>query len=217
MRRSILTEKVARRGYHVSREYSVDPLELVSLADVMSTQVISIPAALPIHDVLKNYFQSEGPKKHQGYPVVDPAGIPLGVLTRSNLLEHWTGADFQRAQTSGQPLAGPIIAYDLLHRAAITAFPWESCRQAAERMAQQHVGRLVVVAADNPDQIVGIVTRSDILKSRARAVEEEAKRERFLGTGLVPTAKQRRAAQQQVPPSDPARGQPESDPFPTAS
>src|SRR5207245_5590623 len=32
MKRSILTEKVARRGYHVSREYSVDPLERLSVA-----------------------------------------------------------------------------------------------------------------------------------------------------------------------------------------
>jgi H+/Cl- antiporter ClcA len=30
MKRSILTEKVARRGYHISQEYSVDPLELLS-------------------------------------------------------------------------------------------------------------------------------------------------------------------------------------------
>jgi hypothetical protein len=36
MPRSILTEKLSRRGYHLSREYGVDPLELVSVADVMT-------------------------------------------------------------------------------------------------------------------------------------------------------------------------------------
>jgi H+/Cl- antiporter ClcA len=35
MPRSILTEKLSRRGYHLSREYGVDPLEMVSVADVM--------------------------------------------------------------------------------------------------------------------------------------------------------------------------------------
>ena len=35
MPRSILTEKVSRRGYHLSREYGVDPLELVTAAEVM--------------------------------------------------------------------------------------------------------------------------------------------------------------------------------------
>src|SRR5213594_577144 len=37
LRRSILTEKVARRGYHLSREYSVDPLEILFVREVMRT------------------------------------------------------------------------------------------------------------------------------------------------------------------------------------
>jgi H+/Cl- antiporter ClcA len=39
LKRSILTEKVARRGYHVSREYEVDPLHALLVRDVMSTDV----------------------------------------------------------------------------------------------------------------------------------------------------------------------------------
>jgi chloride channel protein, CIC family len=39
MRRSILTEKVARRGDHLAREYSVDPFALTRVADVMVTEV----------------------------------------------------------------------------------------------------------------------------------------------------------------------------------
>ena len=36
MPRSILTEKLSRRGYHLSREYGVDPLETVTVAEVMT-------------------------------------------------------------------------------------------------------------------------------------------------------------------------------------
>jgi CIC family chloride channel protein len=36
MRRSILTEKLGRRGYHLSREYGVDPLEMICVGEVMS-------------------------------------------------------------------------------------------------------------------------------------------------------------------------------------
>jgi chloride channel protein, CIC family len=36
MPRSILTEKLSRRGYHLSREYGVDPLEMVTVAEVMT-------------------------------------------------------------------------------------------------------------------------------------------------------------------------------------
>jgi len=58
MPRSILTEKLSRRGYHLSREYGVDPLEMVSVAEVMTDPLVPVevrdgagaPAGLP--DVL---------------------------------------------------------------------------------------------------------------------------------------------------------------------
>jgi chloride channel protein, CIC family len=44
LRRSILTEKVARRGYHLSREYAVDPLEILFVREVMRTNIVALPA-----------------------------------------------------------------------------------------------------------------------------------------------------------------------------
>ena len=44
LRRSILTEKVARRGYHVSSEYAIDPLELLYAREVMRTPEIILAA-----------------------------------------------------------------------------------------------------------------------------------------------------------------------------
>jgi chloride channel protein, CIC family len=180
MRRSILTEKIARRGYHVSREYSVDPLELLSVGDVMTKNVVAIPAALPVRDLLRTYFLGGGAQKHQGYPVVDAGGNLVGVVTRSNLLEDWIAGAL--GGTDGTvPPAELVLTYDLLHREAITAYPWESCRAAAERMAQAGVGRLPVVSPDEPRKVIGIITRSDLLKPRANLVEEELRRERFFG------------------------------------
>src|SRR5207344_3511862 len=45
LRRSILTEKVSRRGYHLSREYAIDPLEILFVSEVMRTKVVVFPAA----------------------------------------------------------------------------------------------------------------------------------------------------------------------------
>jgi len=61
---------------------------------------------------------------------------------------------------------------------------WESCRVAAERMAVAGVGRVVIVKADDPTQVIGIITRRDLLKPRAR-VSEEMKRNRPLLPGVV--------------------------------
>jgi CBS domain-containing protein len=68
----------------------------------------------------------------------------------------------------------------MIERETITAIPWESCRVAAERMAQSRVGRLPVVDPDDPRKLVGIITRSDLLKPREIVADEESKRERFI-------------------------------------
>ena len=73
-----------------------------------------------------------------------------------------------------------LTAGDLVHRTPVTALPWESCRTAAERMAETGVGRIAVVSPDGGRKVVGIVTRSDLLKPRGDTVEQESKREKFI-------------------------------------
>jgi CBS domain-containing protein len=115
--------------------------------------------------------------------VVDAQGNLLGVVTRSNLLQNWVVASLGSGPEDGA--AGPIVAYDLIGGEPITAVPWESCRIAAERMAATGVGRLPVVSAEDQRKVLGIVTRSDLLKPRARSVEEEAMRRRYIDLGAV--------------------------------
>jgi chloride channel protein, CIC family len=171
MKRSILTEKVARRGYHLTREYAVDPLELVRVGEVMSRPVVTVPATLALPELFEQYFGDAGRYRHQGYPVVDEASRLVGVVTRSNLL-----------RPADPDLLLRLRAVDVMQPDSATATPDESCRTAAERMAQLQVGRLPVVAPDDPQHVLGIVTLTDLLKARARAVEEEQRRERFIGT-----------------------------------
>jgi chloride channel protein, CIC family len=191
MKRSILTEKVARRGYHISREYAIDPLERLSVGEVMTADVVTVPASLPLRELVRDYFFGYGPRKHPAYPVVDKAGQFLGLITQSDLLEHWLMA-LAGAPGGADPLgASPIIAYDLIGQSPIVVAPDESCRQAAERMAQAGVKRLPVIAPDDPNRLVGIVTIGDLLKARQRIVEEEARRERFL-FGPAPASREPR-------------------------
>src|SRR5205085_79596 len=78
MPRSILTEKVARRGYHLTREYTVDPLEVVPISQVMSRRAVTLSSGMPVSEMVARYF-SPGRKTHQGYPVVDAAGCLVGM------------------------------------------------------------------------------------------------------------------------------------------
>jgi chloride channel protein, CIC family len=53
LRRSILTEKVARRGHHLSREYRVDPFTLTRVRDIMTTDVqTAVPTDMSLHQKL---------------------------------------------------------------------------------------------------------------------------------------------------------------------
>ena len=185
LKHSILTEKVARRGYLITQEYAVDPLERLSVGAVMTTEVVAVPAALPVRDLLGQYFFGGSRSKHSGYPVVDKLGNLLGVITRSDLLEHWITGLIDGSKDADVLGNGAIIAYDLISRQSITAYPSESCRIAAERMAQMGVKQLPVVSPDDPNQLIGIVTVGDLLKAHQRLFEEEAKRERFYGRGLI--------------------------------
>jgi CBS domain-containing protein len=51
LKRSILTEKLARRGFHVSREYAIDALEILFVREVMRTGVAALPAGATLGEV----------------------------------------------------------------------------------------------------------------------------------------------------------------------
>jgi len=174
MKRSILTEKVARRGYHLTREYVVDPLELVTVKDVMTTEVVTISRSLRVKDLFEHYFNGGGVSQHQGYPVVDEQGRLIGIVTRSTLLAQLASAAVDL-----------LVVADILEGQPLTIAPEETCRSAAEKMAQSRVGRLPVVALNDPQKLVGIVTLTDLLKARARYVEEEQRRDRFIRPRLT--------------------------------
>src|SRR6059036_344763 len=85
LRRSILTEKVARRGYHLTREYSVDPLEILFVREVMRPNVAVLPADLPLAG-LTRWLEADGQTRRERlYPVVDAERRLLGVVRRGDL------------------------------------------------------------------------------------------------------------------------------------
>ncbi len=157
MKRSILTEKVARRGYDIFREYTVDPLETYRVSEAMTESVLTIPGSFPASQIYERYFSSS--QKHRGFPVVDANEKLLGILTISDVMEMSISA----------PDAA-LTARDLIRLDPIVAHPEETCREAAERMAESGIGRLPVLSGG---KLIGIITRSDLLKPRLLRFEEE--------------------------------------------
>ena len=172
LRRSILTEKVSRRGFHLSREYSTDPLEILFAREVMGSEIAAIPASLNRDQIVA----SLGGKRrgHRLFAVVDEAGAMLGVVTRRDMAE-W----------ALQPPAEEARSLASIARKAVTAFPDEPLRVVVNRMAETGRTVLPVVSRDDPRLLVGLIALRDLLKARVRHLEEERRRERVLPMSLI--------------------------------
>jgi H+/Cl- antiporter ClcA/CBS domain-containing protein len=169
LKRSILTEKVARRGFHLSREYAVDPLEILFVREVMRTKVMALPAAStlrPIWDSLRAHHRQE----QRLLPVVNADGQLVGVLTRENIR--------QRIQDDGDGALGRPLG-SLARSNAVEAHPDEPLRVVVYRMAESGFTRLPVVERSTR-KFLGLVSLNDLLKARTRHLEEERRRERTL-------------------------------------
>jgi CBS domain-containing protein len=168
LKRSILTEKVARRGFHVLREYAVEPLKVLFAEDVMTTDVLTISIGTKMSEV-KAVVQAQGHMRRQRLlPVVTPAGMMLGVISWQDILERSLSGD----------ISGTVD--DCMIKNVITAFPEESLRVIADRMAANHVGVLPVVDTMETKKLCGLITQFELLTARNRILQEERKRERIL-------------------------------------
>ena len=169
LKRSILTEKVARRGYHLSREYAVDPLEILFVREVMRTKV----AVLPANAKLAEIWQPLRADHRQGQrlvPVVGTEGELVGVVTRHEINER-----IEQDRDS----ALECSLGELAQKETIEAYPGEPLRVVVYRMAEKAVTRMPVVDR-NTRTFLGLVSLNDLLKARAWHLEEERRRERPL-------------------------------------
>ena len=168
LKRSVLTEKIARRGYHLSREYDVDPLEILFVSEVMTTHVVELREEMTLDDarlVLEDPDDDFAAWNQQLYPVVAHRGL-VGVVTRGDLL------------------AGPRSAADrvaqVVRRDPVTTHGDDTLRQVAETMAVHDVTTLLVMDRTDPERIVGVVTLPQLLAARRRDQQEARERERVL-------------------------------------
>jgi len=152
MHRSILTEKIARRGHHIYREYGIDPMERHSVAEIMTCSVETIDADTLIANVVL---------KHHAHPVVRDGAL-VGMLDRAGLASK---PDALRVSE----LFGVNVP--------IVALADETCRTLATRLAVHNVGRLPVVADMQTRRLVGIVSHRDLLKPALGLHAEELERQ----------------------------------------
>ena len=175
LRRSILTEKVARRGFHLSREYAVDPLEILFAREVMHPNVVALSTSATFES-LKEALAIDPKKGPQRlFPVVDESRRLLGVVTR---------VDLQRVVDGGASNAGSELL-KVIRATPTVAHPDEPLRVVVHRMAHTGLTRFPVIERENGQQFVGLIELDDLLRARALNLEAERRRERVFKFALM--------------------------------
>ena len=168
LKRSILTEKVARRGYHLSREYAVDPLEILFARDAMRTNLVAFPASSTLEQVRATLSANHRPRGQHLYPVVDEGQRLQGVITRNDLTK-WLEQPHPAHETLADAVTQPVVAY-----------PDEPLRVLVYRMAETGFTRFPVVERGEERKLAGVIGLQDLLSARTRNLSEERDRERVL-------------------------------------
>lgn len=166
LRRSIMSEKLARRGQHLAFEYGVDPFTVMRAQDVMSTAVETLPDSMTLHEVAA--FLTSPRARHPSFPVIDPEGQVLGVVDPPAVLA-WRRTGKHRRSTLAELLAGCHLAI---------AHPDEHLEQLIERLSKDNVAHLPVVSrADR--RLVGYISWRDLLRAREKVKVAETQRAVF--------------------------------------
>jgi predicted transcriptional regulator len=159
-----MTERLERRGAPVQTEYAADYLAQVLVRDCASTDVSTMEADRTIESARAWFDSGEPGTTHQGYPVILRDGTLLGVVMRREIEAH----DVDVTRTVGSLVTHrPIIIYEN-----------QTARNAADHMVREGVGRLPVVRRAQPDKVVAIITRSDLLEAHERRLDAATKARR---------------------------------------
>ena len=102
-----------------------------------------------------DFFRDEA--LHRSYPVVDEGGRVLGLVSRTDAL---------RWQQEGGGRLEAQLADVLSDASTLVAYPETPCGEVADMMVDSGTGRVPIVDPQSR-QVVGILSRQDLLKVRS--------------------------------------------------
>ncbi|MDN5865026.1 MAG: chloride channel protein [Gammaproteobacteria bacterium] len=182
LKRSVLTEKVVRKGTHITREYSVDALDVYLVGEIMPRNFVSFRSGTSLRDAANEaagaWSGSGGRKLEHGqrlYPVLDAADRMVGIVTRHQLLD----AAFELAATPD------TLLDDVMIRDMIVGYPDMTLHELANLMAERQISNMPIVSRDDPCEVLSVITIEHVLQGRMYDLNEERKTERVINLPLI--------------------------------
>jgi CIC family chloride channel protein len=156
LKESIYTFKLIRRGVDIRSGKEVNVLKSISVKDVMNQEVETILDSLS----LRKFAEKISKTKYNSFPVVNGRGHLTGVLSFLDYNNAVFNTDLQDL----------VVVKDLATQDAVTVSVDDNIYTALEKISSKDFSILPVVAPDDHSQLLGVLTRKDILDAYDRTV-----------------------------------------------
>lgn len=154
---SIYTLKLSRRGVRLERGRDLDILQGVSVGEVMSQVVETVDMNMSITQLAEVFVQSH----HHGLMVMDEEGKLWGIVTLT---------DLERSVEDNLPESTTVAEIATTWPHLQVAYPDDTMGDALARMGSRGLGRLPVVAREDPYQLLGLLWREGISQAYTLAL-----------------------------------------------
>ena len=175
LKRSVLTEKVVRKGTHVTREYSVDPLEVFLVGEIMPSSFLCFRRETTLKAALEEApgtWLGSGSRalarSQRLYPILGEGDRLVGLLTQHHLM----------SAASRLGLEPDVLVSEVMVRDPVVGFADMTLRELANLMAQSQVSSVPIVDRDDARRVLSVMSVDQVLEARLRDVDEEHKYER---------------------------------------
>jgi acetoin utilization protein AcuB len=133
-----------------------EPTEICFAHEIMTSPVVAIASATSIDNASKIFTE----KRFRHIPIVTGSGVVVGLISDRDILLH---------RATGSPHAAhetPAPVESIMVREVLCASPSARIREVAQVMLDERIGSMPII--DSTELLVGIVTRSDILRAIVR-------------------------------------------------
>ncbi len=153
---SIYTLKLARRGVNIKAGKEVNVLKSISVKDVMNPEVETIPENITLRKLAEKMSKS----KNNSFPLVDEKGNLTGILSFFDY----------RDVVFDENLKDLVVAKEIATTNVVTVSLDDNLYNAMEKITLKDFSILPVVSPSTPSELLGVLTRRDIIGAYNKAV-----------------------------------------------
>ncbi|MDY0190783.1 MAG: chloride channel protein [Desulfuromonas sp.] len=153
---SLDTVELAKAGIDLEAGKERNIMKSLYVRDVMVTKLESVPESM----TLRQFTQFLSTTKHSNFPIVNQQGEMTGIIS----IQDFLGVVFEK------DLMDLIVIKELATSEVTTIFADENLDRAMQKIGYRNIEQLPVIARDNHQKLIGIISRRDMVSAYNKAL-----------------------------------------------